>query len=176
MKTWSKIKKRLEGFTCDSLKGRVEFHVANYRRAHDNAGRAYIVVDKKEVMNMCTLRRNVSVYEKEKQMLKDYNVGVEPYDFDSYSPELMSLHYKNYSKVEKEGILSQDDFFEAVEIFLASFIEESLKSENIIIKILSVIDRRVGKRTLVNMRSSIINEHEAIQYFYKLRCDSEKID
>lgn len=52
---WSKVKKKLEGFICDSLKNRVQFIVTNYRKAPDQLGRAFITVDKKEVLNMCTI-------------------------------------------------------------------------------------------------------------------------
>lgn len=44
-----------------------------------------------------------------------------------------------------------------------------------IIKILSLIDRRVGMRTLQGLKKSILNEKETIQYFYNLRCEAEGI-
>lgn len=46
---WSKLKNQLEDFICLPLKGRVEFWVTNYRKAHDQMGRAYITVDGKEL-------------------------------------------------------------------------------------------------------------------------------
>lgn len=49
---WSKLKKQLEDFICPCLKGRVEFWITNYRKAHDQMGRTYITVDGKEVVNM----------------------------------------------------------------------------------------------------------------------------
>ena len=51
---WSKAKKQLKSFICESLKDRIDFHIINYRKAHDQLGRAVITVDKKEVLNMCT--------------------------------------------------------------------------------------------------------------------------
>lgn len=45
---WNKLKRQLEDFICPCLKGRVEFCVTNYRKAHDQMGRAYITVDGKE--------------------------------------------------------------------------------------------------------------------------------
>ncbi|UPM52843.1 hypothetical protein MY490_13495 [Gottfriedia acidiceleris] len=58
----SKVKKKLEGFICDSLKNRVQFTVTNYRKAHDQLGRAFITVDKKEVLNMCTITSDIAIY------------------------------------------------------------------------------------------------------------------
>ncbi|MGE7588229.1 SF0329 family protein [Peribacillus sp. NPDC101480] len=54
-------------------------------------------------------------------------------------------------------------------------IEISLKSDDMIIKILSLIDRRVGMRKLQGLEKSILNEKEIIQYFYNLRCEAEGI-
>ena len=44
---WSKAKKQLKGFICESLKDRIDFHIINYRKAHDQLGRAVITIDKK---------------------------------------------------------------------------------------------------------------------------------
>ena len=52
---WSKAKRQLKSFTCQSLRSRVDFQVINYRRAHDQLGRAVITVDKVEKLNMCTI-------------------------------------------------------------------------------------------------------------------------
>lgn len=82
---------------------------------------------------------------------------------------------RDYYRQPKEGIYSQVEFMEAVDQYLNSPIEVSLKSNNVLIKILVLLDRRVGKRTLKNMKSQILNEEDIVQYFYKLRCDAEGI-
>ncbi|GAB6254935.1 hypothetical protein PSKAS_04570 [Peribacillus sp. N1] len=61
---WSKVKKKIESFICDSLKNRVQFTVTNYRKAHDRLGRAFITVDKKEILNMCTITSDREMLEK----------------------------------------------------------------------------------------------------------------
>ncbi|GGI11757.1 hypothetical protein GCM10007380_09440 [Gottfriedia solisilvae] len=58
---WSKVKKKLEGFICDSLKNRVQFTVTNYRKAHYRLGRAFITFDKKEVLNMCIITSDIAI-------------------------------------------------------------------------------------------------------------------
>lgn len=52
---WSKAKKQLKSLMCDSLRLRVDFHVINYRKAHDQLGRVVITVDKEEKLSMCTI-------------------------------------------------------------------------------------------------------------------------
>jgi hypothetical protein len=79
-----------------------------------------------------------------------------------------------YSKPEK-GLYSQVEFMEAVNEYFNAPIDDLLKSDNTLIKILILLDRRVGKKTLRNMQSEIVNEEEIVQYFYKLRCSAELI-
>lgn len=135
---WSKTKKHLESFICDSLKYRVEFHCSNYRM-HDGIGRTYITIDGKEVYNMCTLKRD-------------------------------------YYRTPVEGTYSQVEFMEILRKYFNTSIEESLNIENTLVKILVVLDRRIGKRTLISMKESIENEEDIVKYFYKLRCEVEGVD
>ena len=134
---WSKTKKQLESFLCNSLKDRIEFFCSNYRM-HDGIGRIYITVDGREVYNMCTLKRN-------------------------------------YYRQPKEGVYSQVEFLEAVNEYVNAPIEDLLKSDKIIIKILVFLDRRVGKRTLEYFKDTVVNDEDIVQYFYKLRCNAEGI-
>lgn len=135
---WSKTQKHLDGLICDSLKGRVQFHCSNYRM-HDGIGRVYITVDKKEIYNMCTLKRN-------------------------------------YYQKPVEGTFSQVEFMQVVFDYFNSQIEESVLSSNPMTKILVILDRRVGKRTLEKMKESMKNESEEIvKFLYELRCESEGI-
>ena len=135
---WSKTKKHLESFICDPLKQRVEYRCSNYR-IHDGIGRTYITVDGKEVLNMCTLKRD-------------------------------------YYRTPVEGTYSQVEFIETVYKYFNLPIEECLNTHNPLVKILVILDRRIGKRTLLNMKEGIEAEEDIVKYFYKLRCDAEGID
>lgn len=86
-----------------------------------------------------------------------------------------SIQDKAHEIIMTEGVFAQYDFFEAVEQYLNSSIEVSLQSNHIIIMILSLIDRRVGKRTLIRIKESIQQEHKIVQFFYTLRCEAERI-
>ena len=52
-------------------------------------------------------------------------------------------------------------------------IETSLKSENLIVKIFAVLDRRVGKRRLKIMKETIMDESDTFQEFYAIRVKAE---
>ncbi|MFL2099841.1 hypothetical protein [Desemzia sp. FAM 23991] len=171
-KKWSKVKKKIESFICDSLKDKVQFRVTNYRKAHDQTGRVFITVDKKEVFSMSTLAADNAMYEVEQEIMTQQNI-----DYDVYNgPQNVDIQSQAHEMIMAEGVFSQSDFFDAVEEYLSSSIEVSLKSNHIIIKILSLIDRRVGKRSLKKMAKSIEQEKEIVQYFYHLRCEAEGLE
>jgi len=69
--------------------------------------------------------------------------------------------------------ISQIQFFDMLHRYLNTSIEESMKSDEVITKILVLLDKRIGKRTLLNMNSEIAQDREIIQFFYHLRCKSE---
>lgn len=167
---WSKAKKQLKSFTCESLRSRVDFQVINYRRAHDQLGRAVITVDKVEKLNMCTITAEREEYYKERAIRKQ----LDDFNFNDVSHNRNIQDYA-HQLLKNEAIYAQYDFFSALEIYFDSPIEECLKSEDILIKILCLLDRRIGKRTLIKMNDTITSEHSLIQDFFKLRCEAENI-
>lgn len=82
---------------------------------------------------------------------------------------------RDYYRTPVEGIYSQVEFIETLYKYLNSKIEDCIESQNPLVKILLILDRRVGKRRLIKMKESIEKEEEIIRYFYKLRCEAERI-
>ena len=68
---------------------------------------------------------------------------------------------------ESSGNLSTNSEFDNQDI------ETSLKSENLIVKIFAVLDRRVGKRRLKIMKETIMDEPDTFQEFYAIRVKAE---
>jgi hypothetical protein len=167
---WSKLKRRLDGLICDSLRGRVNFTITNYRRAHDQLGRAFITVDKKEVLNMCTITSEIKINRKNRELHRLNELGYDDYRVN------YEISVKTHEMVKQDGIYAQYDFYDAVEEFLSLPIDRALTSDDMVVKILALIDRRVGKRTLMKLREPIQNELDIIQYFYNLRCEAEQIN
>lgn len=157
-------------FVCDSLRSRVDFQVINYRKAHDQLGRAVITVDKVELLSMCTITAEKEEYYRE----RDIRIGLNDFSYDSVY-NIRAIQEQAQEQLRMEGIYAQYDFFSALEAYFNSPIEDSLKSNDILIKILCLLDRRVGKRTLRKMKESISEENTLVQDFYKLRCYAENI-
>ncbi|MFL2071944.1 hypothetical protein ACEN32_06530 [Marinilactibacillus psychrotolerans] len=170
-KKWSQTKKLLMSFLCDDLRSRVDYQLVNYRKAHDQTGRAYITVDKKEVLNMCSL---ISMNKEAEEEQRIINERVLIYDLSGTKSILETKELAVTINMNK-GIYAQWDFLDIVNMFLHNPIEVSLGSQDLLTNILCLLDRRVGKRTLRRMNESIQDHHELIQYFYQLRCEAEKV-
>lgn len=167
---WSKAKRLLKSFTCNALRSRIDFHVINYRKAHDQLGRVVITVDKVEKLSMCTNTAEREEYYKEQEI----RIQMNDWNFDEPSHNLYRQN-QAHQLLKEEAIYGQYDFFFGLEKFLNTSIEESLKSTDSFILILCMIDRRVGKRTLRNMKTKINHMHPHVQYFHRLRCEAENI-
>lgn len=167
---WSKAKRHLKSFTCESLKSRIDFHMINYRKAHDQLGRAVITVDKIEKLSMCTIIAEREEYYKVEEIRDsqdDFN-----YDEASHNIHLQDLAHQ---QLKEEGIYGQYDFFFGIEEYFNNSIEESLKSTDAFILLLCMIDRRVGKRTLRKMEAQLKQMHPLVESFYRRRCEAENI-
>lgn len=86
---------------------------------------------------------------------------------------------ENYAYMDdtalKLGIFSEHAFYRAFEEFDNQSIEDSLNSENMIVRIFAILDRRVGKRRLINMHSTLNPKEEIFNLFFSIRINAEGI-
>ncbi len=163
-KPWSKIRKELEqDFLCDSLKGRVRYFSTRYNKAHDRCGRVCILVDNIEKINMHYFTED-NLYHKADSIFEK-NAGI---NWSDICDKLKSDNHES-------GIYMPWDFGNALDEFFTNSIDMSLTSGNYLVRILAIFDRRVGKRTLKNLKSIVYELPEWLQYFYNLRFESEGI-
>jgi len=76
-----------------------------------------------------------------------------------YAKELLSA----------QSVLSKSNFIVVVNKFLSISIKESIESNDILLNILALVDRRVGKKRLLSMTENMKLKHPMVQYFYELR-------
>ena len=71
---------------------------------------------------------------------------------------------------------SDCDFLSAATEYLQLSIKDALESENYLIKVFAIMYRRVGKRTLENIRNANLYKEypEWVQQFYRLRMEKDK--
>ncbi len=163
---WSKLKRNVECFFADSVKGRVGLHSTRYRTMHDHDGRAWITLDGKEVISMVHIWKWLHALNKKAAIL----AGASNLNKNS-----------NYDNVEKEAelALKQDSFFTqshlggAMHDYQSMSIENILCSENHIIRAIGMLDRRFGKRRLKEF--DISSEHTLVKTIYFFRAKAEGI-
>ena len=81
-----------------------------------------------------------------------------------------------FSEAERNGEFDQNTFYRAFEEFNSQGIEESLRSDTLLVRIFAVLDRRCGKRRLLEMLNKInVDESPVFQTFLQIRADAEKL-
>lgn len=184
--SWSKLKQNLESFLCPALYGRVEYRATSYRYLPDKAGSCYIMVDKKNVLNMSDATNAIRWYQTELEIKNDPEIQI-PLSNEEIEavrketkgtvPEdrlkVIAINRKK-SVLAKELLLAQtslskSNFTATANKFLSISIEESMESKDILLNILALVDRRVGRKRILNMSERIKLKHPIVQYFYELR-------
>lgn len=179
-KSWSGLKKELEEeFLCESLRGRVHYFLTHYRYAHDDYGRFCVRVDKNEYAKANPFAYYVKGYYKLECRTKvELDVPDREWTGDGYlyEEENKVIEDKFIEMSINNGDFDICDVTEAIREYKGLPIEKSIASENPIIRMFAIMDRRIGKRTLRKLADQVDIQPEWLQFFYKLRLDSEKIN
>lgn len=164
---WSGVRKRLEeDLLAECLRGRIHYFCTSYSRCPDHEGRVAVRFDGREILkgNYFDFYIRCSVNEAELRRSQ---------------PELKY----NYGKLLKasriaalcDGQFDHWCFYAAYREFNDHNISENLNSENPIVRMLAILDRRVGKRQLLKLVGKIDEEPEWLRQFYIIRLEAEKI-
>jgi len=184
--SWSKLKQQLESFLCPALYGRVEYRATSYRYLPDKAGTCYIAVDKKNVLNMSDTTTLIRWYQTELEIKNDpdIQIPIDNEEIEAVRKETKGIVPEDRLKVivrnrkisehakkllSEQSALSKSNFTVTANKFLSTSIEESLESNDILLNILALVDRRVGKKRMLNMTEKVKVKHPIVQFFYELR-------
>ena len=158
-KSWSDLQKLLNERLCLELRGRVTYFLTRYHDVHNAYGRAAIRVDGEELVCF--------------SWIEQY------YQEETISETMRQLPESEYGQIRHELKPEWDrnctycdmDFLDAVLQFRSLTIQEALRSENRMIRILAILDRRVGSRTLrrIGSENAFENEPQWVRQFYELR-------
>lgn len=157
---WSTVRNKLENeYLAESLRGHIQYYATSYSKSPDHEGRSAIRLDGKEIIKGCYWNN----WTKAHLFPKD----------DTYEKRIeIEMAYMDDTAI-KLGIFDQCSFYEAFRVFDNQSIEESLKCENLLVRIFAILDRRVGKRKIIAMRETIANEPETFREFYSIRAGAE---
>ncbi|MDP4153927.1 MAG: hypothetical protein Q8865_10910 [Bacillota bacterium] len=161
--SWSAMRKVLEQDNiCDSLKGRIQYFATRYRKSHDQEGRVAIRLDGNEIFQSCYYD-----WQSKRDMLVKNNV-ISKKQAESYWDKV-DLETKNHGGFDQYG------FYEAFHEYQNRSIEESLSFFDPIVRLFAILDKRTGKRRLLNMIPEMESKPEWLKVFFKLRLESEGI-
>ena len=133
MSSWSGIRKKLETeYLAPSLRGHIQYYATSYSRSPDHEGRAAIRYDGKEIIKGCYYNNWIKA-------------DLFPKD-GKYEKRMKEEFAFMDDTALRLGIFDQRCFYNAFAEFDQQSIEMSLKSENLIVRIFAVLDRRGGKR------------------------------
>jgi hypothetical protein len=153
---WSKLKTRVKDFICPELKDVIDFHVTQYRKAHSWISESWITVNGEKIFD-CGSR----TYARES--------AYELFRREESSSDIDGEEVWNLGEALKRREIHEPQHMgEAMRAYLDLPVGDALKSDNPFIKALAIVDRRVGKRTLVQLEIGN-SEHSLVKAFYELR-------
>lgn len=148
------------------------------RNAPDKYGRVCIRVDDKEVIHGNPYDFYVKGYQdKEYEIKNKLNIpDREPLGNSClYDKENGIIEDMVRELAYKDGVFEIYDFTNAIFEYKNSNIIDSINSNNMLVRMLAVMNRRVGKRTLLKLANEIDKQPNWLAFFYRLRLDADGI-
>lgn len=163
--SWSGMRKYLEqDMLAESLIGRVRYGCTTY-----------VGMDGWHIFEICTDEKQIKRFSLETVNTYFINNGYtsnnNPNGIDEYWAEFWSLLDKH--PVTSRTEYTDEEFCDALKKYRSQGIQESLHSNNPLIRMFAILDRRVGKRTLAKLKSECVNQPQWLQQIYLLRFDAE---
>lgn len=165
--SWSGMRKYLEqDMLAESLRGRIRYGCTAYV-GMDGCRIFEVCIDKEQIKRFSW--ETVNTYFIESGYTKNQN----PSGIGEYWAEFWPLleKYPLHTRTE----YTDEEFCAALETYRNSDIHESIRSENPLVRMFAVLDRRIGKRTLEKIKDTVKDQPEWLQRFYSLRLSAEKI-
>lgn len=165
--SWSGMRRYLEQeMLAECLSGRIRYNCTSFV-GMDGCHIFEIHIDGKMVKQFSW--ETVNTYFTRNGYTKNSNpVGIKEYWEDFWS--LMAT-----VSIQSRSEYTDNEFCDALEKYRNQNIKNSIDSENPIERMFAILDRRVGKRTLENIKRSLEIQPEWLQFFYRLRLDSENL-
>lgn len=161
--SWSGMRKYLEQeMIANSLKSRVRYSCTKFV-GMDGSGIFEINIDNKAVKQFSM-----------ETVASDVFKGDKLIDLTKYWKAFWQEKECTPFEIRRE--FDDVEFADALLLYRTLDINSALMSENPIVRMFAVIDRRVGKRTLEKLTNHIKEQPQWLQFFYKLRLDAEKIN
>ena len=164
--SWGSMRKQLEQENiCDALKGRVQYFATRYRESHDQEGRVAIRLDGQEVFKSCYF----DWYKAREQVISDLT------ELKKAGSSYREYWDKVHLETENRGSFDQFAFYDAFHYYQNHSIDDCLASGSAIVRLFTILDKRVGKRRLQRLLPELEQQPDWLKFFYGLRIDAEGI-
>ena len=163
-KSWSGLNKQLHDMLCDELRDRITYFLTRYHEVHNAYGRASVRLDGRELV--CFHWMNM--YRQESDI---HNEWPRTGRYDPWDPALKD-HW------DADGTYCEWDFLNAALTYLQTPIRDALASDDSLIRLFAILDRRVGKRTLrtIAAEKAFMDYPDWVKQFYLLRLETSGIE
>ena len=150
--SWSGMKKYLEQeMLCPALRGRVSYDLTRFRSAGDEGTVFTVCLDGQPVKQFGFQLAAKALREQGFDIRHAWDI---PFDQrDKYT---------------------DDEFAKALKIYRNQPIGTSVNSENPIVRMFAMVDRRTGARTLARLRESLPSQPEWLKRLYEARMAAKK--
>ncbi len=148
---WSQLRKRIKDLLADSVRERVQ--IGSTAHGKSSEGRGWISIDGHEILLMTWTNAESWRYPRDQE------------GRDRLAEAVKQAHATN--------MFSRREWHEALFSYLSMSIDDILKSDNLLIRAIGMLDARLGKRRLRKM--DVSQEHKLVQRLYSLRCDAERL-
>ena len=152
---WSKIRIKLLSRIAPSIRGRVDFHLTNYRRHSDHAHEVWITLDSERVFTASYCANQIA------ENVLQARTGLAAW---RGGPE----GKRATDTLASRGIHDAGDVVSTFRTYLDLDPQVALTSSDPILKALAIVDRRIGGRTLKQLKMRT-QEHPLVKAFYSVR-------
>ena len=159
--SWSGMRKYLEkDMLANSLKGRIRYGCTNYYD-WDAFYTFEVCIDDKRAKcftfeSVCNYFDNIELNDRSK------------YPFGVWS-------FLNQCPVTDRTEYTDEEFCQALELYRNQDIQKSIASENPMVRMFAILDRRIGKRTLARVKETLNEQPLWLRQFYRLRIEAENV-
>jgi hypothetical protein len=154
---WSRLRARWRDLLAPSVAGRVDAHMAGYRKAYDGRGRVWLTVDGHEIVSFCEFEFENAWRDEGRRE------GATRRPFTNSAQ----------ATIRATGVRNKADLLDAMGKCIGSSIEQLLSSPDPLVRALTMLDRRLGKRRLTNL--DVRSAHPLVAELHHLRCEAEAV-
>lgn len=153
--SWKGMKKYLEqDMLCPELKGRISYHYEVYPKFGYTSACFTLLLDGNVVKRFGFMYAYARLIDQGRLVSGQYLERIPQQERDEYT---------------------DDEFAQALKTYRSQPIQESLQSNDPIVRMFAILDRRVGKRTLARLKYSINDQPEWLRCLYEARMTEAKL-